>query len=453
MRNLFILSILSIFLIMLSSCEKEDAHAIQCVGDSCQQTIDYPACQDDYYLIISDDPEISPIYCPNGCLNGQCIPDSPECTSGMTQCISDLWLQTCVDGFWNISECKDLCENGACIDQPTCIDGERRCSDSNIEICTNGQWVLYEICPVDCRDGECTSCDEGDLRCSKSNIEVCIDGAWTIQEICPYGCQDGSCSESCSGEDYCQDSSTLMQCVGNEWIAVSCKNGCSSGECKPDVTEEVDHRLTNKLCREDEDGDPDICNHDYRTNELGGVCVDAGPYAYFCFARCDPNEPTHNYYCMDESFAAIQGDCRQISDGSYAIIPTHVDICLYSGCSPKNGCTSITESYEVHPSYCDNYENYCEGTIVHECTYQMETYDCREYGDEVCVQFWSNIYCASPCKVEGEVYYECSPGYDTMYSTSVTCVPDDNGVLSWQYNYGVINECPNGCDATTGLCK
>ena|GEM_PF-4744866 len=400
---------------MLTSCEKEDAFAIQCIGNDCQSKSAFPICIDEHNLLISDDPTISPVFCPNGCLNDQCVPDNQECAEGTSQCLSDLLLQTCVYGKWMTQECQDLCDDGKCIDQPVlCIDGERRCSDSD--------------------------------------VEVCVNGGWTVQETCPLGCSNGSCTQGCSEPDYCQDSATLMQCIGDNWIPVACRNGCYEGKCKPDVHEEVDHRLTNQLCSEDEEGDPGICDYDFQTNELGGVCVDAGPYAYYCFARCDPYQPIHNYYCM-ESFAAIQGDCRQISDGSYAIIPTHVDICEYSDCSPQTGCSTISDSYEIPPSYCDHYENYCEGTIVHECTNQMEVYDCREYGDKICVQFWSNIHCASPCEVEGEVYYECSPGYNMMYSTAVTCVPDDNGVLSWQYNHGVTNECPNGCDNATGLCK
>ncbi len=451
MRNIFLLSILFISFITLSSCQKEDAYAIKCVGDDCQQKTIYPKCIDDYTLIISDDPGIPPVLCPNGCSNGQCI---QECTDSEKKCINDQSQQICMNGRWITAECIGRCVDGECIDQPVlCQEGEQRCSDLNIETCTNGQWAISETCDLECLNGKCASCKDGALRCSDLNVEACINGSWIIQETCLYGCQNGSCSEGCFGPDYCQDSSTLMQCVGNIWISVSCRNGCKDDKCQPDVQEEVDHRLTNKLCSEDEDGDPGICNHHYGTNELGSVCVDAGPSAYFCLPRCDPNKPTQNYYCADESWSAVQGECQQISDGSYAIIPTHVDECHYTGCSFQNGCTTIYESYEISPASCDYYENYCEGTIVHECISKMETYDCREEGDNICVQFWSNIFCATPCEVEGDVYYVCSPGYKMIYSTSVTCVPDDNGVLSWQYNHGVTNECPNGCNETTGLCN
>ncbi|MBO4350847.1 MAG: hypothetical protein J6A01_07890 [Proteobacteria bacterium] len=434
-------------LLMLSSCEREDAYAIQCTGDHCRQETHYPICQDNETLIISNDG--ATVKCPYGCVVDHC---NQACTNGTTNCLSDNLLQICQDGEWTTLTCDYQCVDGACIEhQVTCQSGEKRCVGSDVEICRKEVWKLFETCPIGCRDGHCISCDESDQRCADANVETCIAGEWTVTAICPNSCHDGKCVDSCSGPDYCQDSATLMQCIGDHWTPVACRNGCSEGKCKPDVQEEVDHRLTNQLCSEEEEGNPDICDHDFKTNELGGVCVDAGPYAYYCFARCDPNQPTHNYYCEDESFAAFQGDCRQISDGSYAIIPTRVDVCEYSGCNPDTGCTRITASYDISPSYCDNYENYCEGTIVHECTNVMETYNCSH--NEVCVQFWSNIYCARPCDVEGDVYYECFPAFGSEYSTAITCVSDDNGVLSWQYNYGVTNECPKGCNDTTGLCN
>ncbi|MBQ9818020.1 MAG: hypothetical protein IJM59_11240 [Proteobacteria bacterium] len=451
MRNLLLIGTLFLFILSLNSCDKEDAYAIKCIGDNCQPKPVYPVCLDEQYLIVSDDPNTSPQFCPNGCIDDHCI---SECTDGKRQCVSDSSIQICLDGKWVISDCLDQCTDGACIiNSVLCSDGALRCSDSDVEICINGRWEHKETCPYGCQDAHCAGCHEGERRCTNSDVEICQGGIWKRQETCPDGCLNGSCITGCSGPDYCQDSTTSMQCINDAWVAITCENGCKNGKCQPEVEEQLDHRLTNKLCSEkDEEGieiDIFVCNDDYKTNELGGVCVDAGPHAFFCLPKCNPNA-SQKYYCEGD-WAAMQGDCMQISDGSYAIIANHIDYCS-GGCTPQNGCSTIKESFDIYPPYCDNYENYCEGTIVHECMGQMETYDCREYGSDICVQFWSNIYCASPCDVEGDVYYECSHGYNMMYSTAITCVPDDNGVLSWQYNHGVTNECPNGCNEDTGLC-
>ena len=449
MRNLFIISILFISFITLSSCEKEDAYAVKCFGDSCQQTIDYPACQDNYYLIISDDPEMSPIYCPNGCLNGQCIPDTPECTSGMTQCLSDVLLQTCVDNVWVISECEERCENGACIDRPTCFDFELRCSDSNIEICTDGQWVLYEICPVDCHDAECTSCDEGEMRCSDVNIEVCIDGTWTILETCLYGCQNGSCLEGCSGPDYCSDSTTLQQCINGNWQTTSCPNGCESGKCRPEQ-DLTDPRLTGRLCTRDDFKDDKYlmeCSG-YKGNPLGTVCIAHTIELLYCLERCDPNDQP-NYYCYYNYWSgapsfAFTAECHQISDGTYALINTGASACA-KDCTAENGCDEVVEYYP-NPGLksCNPNSYYCDGTKAHTCD---GTIECSKYGNKVCVQFGVPTYCATPCETEGETLSVCV----YQYSNSATCMRDDRGTLTWQYD--PILKCPNGCNQKTGLCN
>ena len=465
------------------SCTKDETHSVRCTGDDCSQEKNaavYPVCQDEDTLILSEDGDTMP--CPNGCVDDHCVQKctdcKPECTDDETKCLSDKILQSCVDGSWVNKECEGQCVEGECVVPSVlchddelrcsgseveicrdgewkvsetcatecrdgkcllCIEDELRCSDLNVEICHDGQWVHSESCEFVCHEGKCMLCLEGEQRCSDLNLEVCHDNQWTSSETCPYECLDGQCIDDCRGTDICRDETTLQQCIDNKWTTKVCENGCNNGKCEPKT--QVDRRLTNKICS-NEGFWEGFCDDLF---EEGAVCVEAGPSSAYCLARCDPKKPK-KYYCEGNIDANV-GDCLQVSDGSYALIPTRMDYCAHS-CSSKKGCDSIEDSYEIFPVYCDDFENYCDGSIVHQCKSTMDTYDCGHYS-ETCVQFESRIFCAQPCDVEGRVIYEC---FDDD-SVALTCVLDDNGTLSFQPNYGPIEECSKGCNEKTGKCK
>ena len=454
MRNIFMLSSLFISFITLSSCEKDAAYAVQCVGDNCMQTNDYPACLDDNHLIISDDPGMSPMYCPNGCLNGKCIPDSPECTSGMAQCLTDMKLQICINEVWVISECHEKCENGTCISQPLCSNGERRCSDSNVEECHNGLWTVKETCPFGCHLGSCSEgCSGSDSCLDSTTLKQCINGSWETTP-CPNGCKDGKCQEGCNAPNSCLNSDTLQKCVDNKWTTVVCKNGCRNDKCIPDAEDSYDPRLTNRICTKDdffEDNYVDICSPRNETSP-GSVCIASDDDALFCLDVCDPNN-LPNYHCSPghepnvNAFAAT-ADCLQLSDGTYVLFNTGTAACA-NVCTPQDGCDEIVKYYE-NPGLisCSPSNYYCEGTIAHTC-YGGPT-ECNDNG-KVCVQFGIPTYCATPCETEGDIRYECLPGDGGTYSNKANCIRDDHGTLTWQYVQPT--HCTNGCNQKTGLCK
>ena len=402
---------------MLTSCEKEDAFAIQCIGNDCQPKSAFPICIDEHNLLISDDPTISPVFCPNGCQDDQCVPDNQECAEGTSQCLSDLLLQTCVYGKWMTLECQDLCDDGKCIDQPVlCIDGERRCSDSD--------------------------------------VEVCVNGVWTVQETCPYKCDDGKCLEGCSGPNTCLDSTTLQKCIHGEWQTTPCQNGCDNGRCRPEVQGTADPRLVGRLCTRDDFRDDFYlfsadeyfapgC-HGKLQNFLGSVCIAGSIDMTFCLDRCDPNNQS-NYYCYgSDTFYAYTADCVQISDGSYALINTSAYKCE-NNCSPQNGCDNIVQSFGPFGGIsCSTNSFYCDGTIANTCYGPI---NCSDYGNKVCVQFGIPTYCAVPCENEGDSFSECI----YQMSNTATCVRDDLGTLTWQYT--PPTHCENDCNNTTGLCN
>ncbi len=494
MRNIFILSILFTSLIALTSCEKEDAYAVKCIGDNCQQINVYPYCLNEHLMIVSNIPDIDPVFCPNGCVNNHCV---EECTDGASQCLSDHLLQICLDGAWVNNECEEQCRDGMCIhNPPSCPEGEVRCSDSNVEICSkgqwkieaaclygcdngrcidatppctegkmrcsdinvetciDGQWMLTATCPYECDNGMCIdvppSCPEGEARCSDANVETCTDGQWIITETCPYKCNNGKCVESCSGPDYCLTPFISQQCQNNEWVSVSCKYGCKDGKCSTEAPEAIDPRLTNRVCTRD-DFDDDFswgdC-HGYEGNPLGTVCIASIIDSLYCLERCDPsNKP--NYYCYFDYWSgahafAFTAECLQISDGTYALINTGASACN-NDCTPDNGCDEVTKVYD-NPGFieCDTDSYYCDGTIAYNCYGPL---NCQEHGNKVCVQFGIPTYCATPCENEGDVRSECVQGL----SNTATCVSDDHGTLSWQY--APPSKCSNGCNESTGLCR
>ena len=415
MRKLLICGICFSAAVMLSSCGRADVRFTHCRGDYCPEDSEYPKCLDDFTLAEPAGRGIQIVACPFGCLDDHCI---VGCTEDATKCVSAHEAAVCRFGSWVSIQCPDRCVDGVCVDAPeVCIDGETRCSDQFVERCFDGEWDIYDYCGEQCVNGACVygpECVDGETRCLANISEVCMDGEWSISYFCDYACENGV--------------------------------------CVPDTVDLVDHRLTGKVCEEDDDNhDAALCDEIYRdTNALGGVCVEAGPTSFYCFPRCDPEQP-QKYYCED-GYYAYTGECLQISDGSYALIPMHFYDCE-NYCGIDTGCDKYDTWADISPVYCDDYENYCEGTIVHVCENEMETYDCRDEGGGVCVQFGSSIWCDDTCENAGDVYYECTYYSDnTVYSLGISCVPDDNGTLTWQYNYVPAKLCGNGCDDATGLC-
>ena len=87
-------------------------------------------------------------------------------------------------------------------EKTACAQGERRCSDNDLQECSfGGLWETIETCEHECSGGECIgippACAQGERRCLGNTLQKCsADGSgWENIEICEYGCWDNECKE------------------------------------------------------------------------------------------------------------------------------------------------------------------------------------------------------------------------------------------------------------------
>ncbi len=81
-----------------------------------------------------------------------------------------------------------------------CDEGEKRCSNNNLERCSNNSWQIAESCEYGCNSTSLTCnlikpaeipekiCTEGEKKCSDNNLQECKDNTWTTIDSCEYGC-------------------------------------------------------------------------------------------------------------------------------------------------------------------------------------------------------------------------------------------------------------------------
>ena len=175
--------------------------------------------------------------CLNGCKDGACVPDTTtECTESAFRC-SDKNLEKCTNNQWVLErECPNGCENEACIDDvDVCIEPAHRCSDKKLEKCMNNQWVLDKECPNGCENEACIEdtvvCTDAALQCNDNQLEKCTNNQWVLEEKCPYGCEDNKCKpDPCDNYEVHCDGDKLMYCEEGKIKSRDCK--LDKGVCK-----------------------------------------------------------------------------------------------------------------------------------------------------------------------------------------------------------------------------
>ena len=64
-----------------------------------------------------------------------------------------------------------------------CKEGSTKCIGTNLYMCKNGQWILYEINSTKCGYKPITpQCNEGQTKCVGYNLYVCQNGTWVLKE-------------------------------------------------------------------------------------------------------------------------------------------------------------------------------------------------------------------------------------------------------------------------------
>lgn len=155
------------------------------------------------------DPTAVPHCVPKSCVRGT----DPE-----FRCTSAGVAQICAGVYETYAPCSDeggTCSSatGRCQTPAACPAGTQRCNGARIERCEGGQaWALERDCAytgqtcdaaleVHCA-GE-ARCITGELRCASDQLEICSNGAFVVTDDCPargLGCQNNSCVPvSCQG--------------------------------------------------------------------------------------------------------------------------------------------------------------------------------------------------------------------------------------------------------------
>ncbi len=143
------------------------------------------------------------------------VKECGECQNGNKKC-SDTQIDICQNGQWDTSE---ICGDAGCIkDKTECSE----CSKDEIKyenneqficqkyICNDGFWKIDENyhCENECRDNvadKCAECNENTYKCEfKSDTAVeyhCENGKWQEVQTCPFA----SCQKEADGDTLCGD--------------------------------------------------------------------------------------------------------------------------------------------------------------------------------------------------------------------------------------------------------
>ena len=84
-----------------------------------------------------------------------------------------------------------------------CAETQKRCFNTNLELCVNNSWQSLETCEFGCNKLTMTCnlkpeeipeiiCTPGEKRCLNDNLQKCENNNWTTEEICAYGCNKTS---------------------------------------------------------------------------------------------------------------------------------------------------------------------------------------------------------------------------------------------------------------------
>ncbi len=366
--------------------------------------------------------------CADECQNGfacnadfECESIDPTCTNGDKRCTGEV-AEICTNSQWTENEdCAatgETCLNGVC-SSSGCNSGEMQCSGTWVQNCVGSQWVNEENCSLSgevCLNGVCVSsgCTSGESRCNGNVIQTCVNSVWVNGVNCALTgetCLNGVCSSSGCNSGDTQCSGTWVQnCVGSQWV--NDENCAATGEtCVAGACQAGDQECpVNQLCE-------DVTGSGYF------ACLEDSQFPAGSQTGCDEENTCQqpNSFCIndDQGGTACLAHCGTCSTGQTCDDLNEGALGRMEGGIPANA-----------PN-CDPGDYSCPAG----------NYNCWSFGDP------PDLYCIENCTMDGP----CTSGnVDCNGDVIITCV---NG--SWVPGENCANSsqtCFNGACASADLC-
>lgn len=425
--------------------------------------------------------------CPDGCDSetGHCRriqrPGEEECVSGSHKCdLNDVLV--CRDGDWVFDKnCANGCVDGACEEvsgqEPeTCEEGAADCRDNIPLRCLYGNWAEGAACERKCENGVCinsddpssvpppSDCTDGEKKCADDALKICSQGEWFTQQ-CSFGCANDQCIEIGAK---CSSAAFKQMCINENSNALICQDGvitkirCAEQNCSTNPNDPGLVSCTDKCSADSTRRCAPACGNDGKTgyfwNNSGKVqtiacqasaCNVTDGYVNCggasctkdskerCVPACSPDKKTGYWMSNNNKIHQINcpnADCfyykgtLTCGEPEYCTAEDYVPACSSKQSSQGTYCSSdgVVKTYTCKNSFCKiKYDGTCEGAASCEGgRYSVYDYpngflDCvadpSETPDipESCKYGSSNALCI------GQELYIC--GSDNKYARLMTC--------------------------------
>ena len=444
----------------------------------------------------------------------ECSNQKP-CADPNKVCINNICVaQTIEPECSNQKPCADpnkVCINNICVAQtiePECSN-QKPCADLN-KTCIYGECKTMSSCQTnaDCKEFN-TLCSESrcrfapDVRCSQNddcgpgflcdNQKCLANNACSMSHTCPDKqiCHNGRCQntphDACSKEHPCADASKT--CIQGQCIACNCKASgqtCDlNGNCVSTLHSNAKNITEGDTCQFSPDWS--FCDGNILFSCSSSVGEDGyHVHARDCGANICTNSPTEDLNCHEACTVKgdFYGECLQ---QYYEITNTFMYYAFKTQCTESDDGRLIwtfTEGYETCRAGCTNgscdpvpveygetcqpsaYSDRCVDQWALTCQKDPNTgkgniwgEDCAHYSENqntyTCAVAAENKVsgCVLPCSQEGATTSVCHkyPTYLTVYSEALKCARTTDGSLG--YFMTSYEECPKGCNESTGLCN
>ncbi len=348
----FILSIVSLTAVILSSCSNDAQQDGLCVCEENQVCSEAGICYDNAACASCKIEQV--------CVGGICYDASHACA--VCDAAQVCFDETCYDADAPCAQCTDgqVCRNNQCLDAD---DPCAKCD--KYEVCRNDQCLKATDPCAKCQEGQvchqktCYNADEPCAKCDETEIcnkDICYApddpcARCRDTEICYMGeCADAAttCIPACEGSDICVEG----QCE-------PCPTPCGDACCKEGTACDWVKQVCNPIC----DNDIPRCNTVCCQNN--SVCdPEFGHCAAICGeteTRCD--DPIYGIsYCCNADQVCEDSRCKEDCKGGVRcneVCCAVGDVCEENTCKIACDAATHTRCGENEEFCCDNATELC----------------------------------------------------------------------------------------------